>query len=82
MLTSYILSSETVDPCDLIQTIGEKLPKPLFLPELLPKTNNSIGIDLGIKTKASCRDVLLILGDVKDGFPTPEKDFFSKPYFV
>ena len=27
------------------------------LPELLPKTNNSVGIDLGIKTKAGCRDV-------------------------
>ena len=27
------------------------------LPELLPKTNNSVGIDLGIKTKASCREV-------------------------
>ena len=29
------------------------------LPEVLPKTDNSVGIDLGIKTKASCRDVLL-----------------------
>ena len=29
------------------------------LPELLPKTNNSVGIDLGIKTKASCREVTL-----------------------
>ena len=48
-------------------------------PEVLSETDNSIGIDLGIKTKASCRDVLLILGDVKDRFPTPEKDFFSKP---
>ena len=27
------------------------------LPEALPKTNNSVGIDLGIKTKTSCRDV-------------------------
>ncbi|MCL2932527.1 MAG: hypothetical protein MGG11_09765 [Trichodesmium sp. MAG_R03] len=27
------------------------------LPEVLPKTDNSVGIDLGIKTKASCRDV-------------------------
>ena len=27
------------------------------LPEALPKTNNSVGIDLRIKTKASCRDV-------------------------
>ena len=26
------------------------------LPEALPKTDNSVGIDLGIKTKASCRD--------------------------
>jgi len=23
--------------------------------------------------------LLLILGDVRDRFPTPEKDFFSKP---
>jgi hypothetical protein len=23
--------------------------------------------------------LLLILGDVRGGFPTPEKDFFSKP---
>ncbi|MCL2933686.1 MAG: hypothetical protein MGG11_15990 [Trichodesmium sp. MAG_R03] len=29
------------------------------LPEVLPKTDNSVGIDLGIKTKASCRDVTL-----------------------
>ncbi len=29
------------------------------LPEVLPKTDNSVGIDLGIKTKASCREVLL-----------------------
>ena len=27
------------------------------LPEALPKTDNSVGIDLGIETKASCRDV-------------------------
>ena len=27
------------------------------LAEVLPKTDNSVGIDLGIKTKASCRDV-------------------------
>ena len=27
------------------------------LPKVLPKTDNSVGIDLGIKTKASCRDV-------------------------
>ncbi|MDE5111122.1 MAG: hypothetical protein O4753_07565 [Trichodesmium sp. St7_bin2_1] len=27
------------------------------LPEVLPKTDNSVGIDLGIQTKASCRDV-------------------------
>ena len=26
-------------------------------PEVLPKTGNSVAIDLGIKTKASCRDV-------------------------
>ena len=29
------------------------------LPEVLPKTDNSVGIDLGIKTKASCRDALM-----------------------
>ncbi|MCL2931002.1 MAG: hypothetical protein MGG11_01490 [Trichodesmium sp. MAG_R03] len=29
------------------------------LPEVLPKTDNSVGIDLGIKTKASCRNVSL-----------------------
>ena len=29
------------------------------LPEVLPKTDNSVGIDLGLKTKASCREVLL-----------------------
>ena len=29
------------------------------LPEALPKTNNSVGIDLGIKTKVSCRDALM-----------------------
>ena len=28
------------------------------LPEVLPKTDNSVGIDLGIKTKASCRGAL------------------------
>ena len=27
------------------------------LPEVLPKTDNSVGIHLGIRTKASCRDV-------------------------
>ena len=27
------------------------------LPEVLPKTDNSVGIDLGIRTKGSCRDV-------------------------
>ena len=27
------------------------------LPILLPKTDNSVGIDLGLKTKASCKDV-------------------------
>ena len=26
-------------------------------PEVLPKTDNSVGIDLGIRTKGSCRDV-------------------------
>ena len=30
-----------------------------ILPEVLPKTDNSVGIDLGLKTKASCREVLL-----------------------
>ena len=29
------------------------------LAEVLPKTDNSVGIDLGIKTKASFRDVTL-----------------------
>ena len=29
------------------------------LAEVLPKIDNSVGIDLGIKTKASCRDVSL-----------------------
>ena len=29
------------------------------LPEVLPKTDNSVGIDLGIKTKASCKEALL-----------------------
>ena len=28
------------------------------MPEVLPKTDNSVGIDLGIKTKASCRGAL------------------------
>ena len=28
------------------------------LPEVLPKTDNSVGIDWGIKTKASCRGAL------------------------
>ena len=30
-----------------------------ILPEVLPKTDNSVGIDSGIKTKASCRDALM-----------------------
>ena len=29
------------------------------LPEVLPKTDHSVGIDSGIKTKASCRDALM-----------------------
>ena len=29
------------------------------LTEVLPKTDNSVGIDLGIKTKASCRGALM-----------------------
>ena len=28
-----------------------------ILAEVLPKTDNSVGIDLGMKTKASCRNV-------------------------
>ena len=31
------------------------------LPEVLPKTDNSVGIDLGIKTKASCRDLRIFV---------------------
>ena len=27
------------------------------MPEVLPKTDNSVGIDLGLKTKASCKGV-------------------------
>ena len=30
-----------------------------ILPEVLPKTDHSVGIDSGIKTKASCRDALM-----------------------
>ena len=30
-----------------------------ILPEVLPKTDNSVGIGSGIKTKASCRDALM-----------------------
>ena len=30
-----------------------------ILPEVLPKTDHSVGIDSGIKTKASCRDTLM-----------------------
>ena len=44
------------------------------LPEVLPKTYNSVGIDLGIKTKASCRDVTL--GDMKSIF------VMQRPYTV
>ena len=32
-----------------------------ILPEVLPKTDNSVGIDLGIKTKASCRDLRIFV---------------------
>jgi hypothetical protein len=26
--------------------------------------------------------LLLLMGDVRGGFPTPEKDFFSNPYLI
>ena len=44
------------------------------LPEVLPKTDNSVGIDLGLKTKASCREVLL--RDIKRIF------VMQRPYMV